>query len=382
MFKLSKSKNLDLLSLYKNPKHLFSDSSFLRRRRRLKIAMNFLKYFSVLLIIVAFFTFLSSIFYLKDLKYFYESALSGKRNIEKSVSLVLAEQYEEGRVMAKLAADNFADATQIAQKYNKNFLFKHISYFKYQIDDLVYLMTSAEIISQAIEQSTVYAQTVEAVLSNKEKNFNKLSETDRIKLLDTLYKSSPELTGIKANIDLALINLDYISFTGILIPFKSKINDLKEKLVLVNENLDTIIPLSQFIPVMLGYPEKSDYLLILQNNDELRPSGGFIGTYGISEALNGDIVKLDTHDVYHLDMPVKDVFTAIPPEALKTYLGVDKWYFRDANWSPDWPSSAKNVEKFFYAEDKLLPEKDQVNDFEGEFEGVIAITPDIIENLL
>jgi len=133
---------------------------------------------------------------------------------------------------------------------------------------------------------------------------------------------------------------------------------------------------------MLGYPAEADYLLVLQNSDELRPSGGFVGTYGIAKTKNGDIVNLETHDVYHLDIPVQDIYQKEPPAPLKEYLGVDNWYFRDANWYPDWPSSAQNLEQFFYEEDSLLPEKNKINNYDGNFEGIIAITPKIIVDLL
>jgi hypothetical protein len=63
-------------------------------------------------------------------------------------------------------------------------------------------------------------------------------------------------------------------------------------------------------------------------------------------------------------------------------LGLEKWYMRDSNWSPDWSVSAQQIEWFFKEEDKLLPSKDQVNNFKGEFDGVIAINPDLIIDLL
>jgi hypothetical protein len=55
---------------------------------------------------------------------------------------------------------------------------------------------------------------------------------------------------------------------------------------------------------------------------------------------------------------------------------------RDANWSPDFPSSARQVEWFYHAEDRLLPAKDQINNFDDDFDGVIAITPKLITDLL
>jgi hypothetical protein len=382
MFKLSKSKKLNLLAVYEKTKHIYDDLPFVKKRRALSSLWKFLKYFSVLMLIFLVFFILFFSTYVKEFHSFYNLALEGKRNIEKAITLIFEGNYKGASEQAALAEKNFYEAGEIAKKHNDNFILKYISYFETQLKDIGYLVYSAEIVSRAVSQASDFAENLELILVKKEKNFNQLAVEDKIKLLKLIYQSSPELTGIKANIDLALINLDNISFSGVLLPFKPKILELEEKLLVVDESLGTIIPLTSFVPIMLGYPEKANFLFILQNSDELRPTGGFIGTYGILETEYGDILRFDTNDVYHLDMPVKDLFKKEPPAPLKQYLGVDNWYLRDANWSPDWPTSAKLIQEFFYAEDALLPEKDQINKLDGKFQGVIAITPELIINLL
>lgn len=382
MFKLSKNNKLNFLTVYKKARHIYDDASFVKRRKRQIMVFKILKYFS--LVALAFFIVCLILFalYFKDLRLFYNTALSGKGNIEKAVELILNGEYEEGGNMATLAEGDFQEALEIAKKYSDNVILKRISYFQLQVHDLRYFMLSAKIVSKAVTQGAEFAEALEAVLVQKDNNFNHLSVEEKKNLLGIIYESSPELTGIKANIDLAIINLDNIGFSGVLLPFKQKVIELENKLSKVQKNLDTIIPLSHFVPVVLGYPEKANFLFLLQNSDELRPTGGFIGTYGILQTEYGDVVRMDTHDIYHLDMPVKDSFSKEPPEPLKKYLGIDKWYMRDANWSPDFPTSALQVEWFYHAEDKLLPVKDQINNFSGDFDGVIAITPELITDLL
>jgi len=141
--------------------------------------------------------------------------------------------------------------------------------------------------------------------------------------------------------------------------------------------LEKAVPLSQMIPALAGYPGQVNYLVVLQNNDELRPTGGFLGTYGILKIKDGDIVNFDTHDIYHLDMPVQDKINITPPKQISKYLN-DKWYLRDANWSPDWPTTAKNINWFYQAESALNPEIEKI----PEFSGVIAITPKLITDFL
>ena len=200
--------------------------------------------------------------------------------------------------------------------------------------------------------------------------------------MQDISESAPELNGIKASLDLAAYSLASIKFTGLLWPFKNKIVDLQDKLEQARLFLTKAIPVSELLPSLLGYPKKSAYLFILQNSGELRPTGGFIGTYGILELDSGDISRFDTHDIYHLDMPVKDRLNITPPAPLKKYLGIDKWFMRDANWSPDWPTSAVQIEKFFWQEDKLLYGKNRINNFNSEFDGIIGITPELISSML
>ena len=201
-------------------------------------------------------------------------------------------------------------------------------------------------------------------------------------ILEFIFESGPDINGLKANIDLAVINLNQISNSFLLFPLKGKINTLKAELLKVQDLLRQAVPMSQLIPQLMGYPEKSSFLVLLQNSDELRPTGGFLGTYGILETDSGEILRYDTHDIYHMDMPVKDKLDVEPPPPLKKYLGVDKWFMRDANWSPHWPIAANKIEWFFKEENKLLTKKDQVNNFTGEFDGVIGITPKFIIDLL
>jgi len=243
MFKLSKSKNLNLLSVYLGAKHIYDDIPYIKRRRRLKRAFFVLKIFLILFLLFFIIGFISFVFYFKDVKNLYTTMVSGKRNIEEAVNLLLNENFEEGKIKAGIAQSDFSQANELAQKYDDNFLIKNISYFNNQINDVLYLTSSAEIISKTIEQSSNYAEAFEKVLANKEKNFNKLSEEEKIALLDILFKSTPDLVGIKANIDLALLNLNYLKFSGILLPYKTKISNLREKLETVKTTLDTIIPL-------------------------------------------------------------------------------------------------------------------------------------------
>jgi hypothetical protein len=214
-------------------------------------------------------------------------------------------------------------------------------------------------------------------------SFSQFSAEEKQRLLKFIYESGPEINGLKANLDLALLDMERVSAGGLLLPLRPKIEEARDKIRAAAAFLDKATLASRLLPEIFGYPKNSTFLVLFQNSDELRPTGGFLGTYGILETKNGDIARFDTHDIYHMDMPLEAAknFKIVPPEPIKKYLNKN-WYLRDSNWSPDWPESAKQIIWFYQKEDALLPAKNQINNFKGNFNGVFAITPDLVISLL
>jgi len=101
----------------------------------------------------------------------------------------------------------------------------------------------------------------------------------------------------------------------------------------------------ELLPELLGLGKKQSYLVLFQNNSELRPTGGFIGSFGLLTFEGGQLVDFEVKDVYSADGQLKGHVE--PPVDLKKYLGEAGWYLRDANWDPDFPSSAARAAWFF-----------------------------------
>ncbi|MEK7550530.1 MAG: DUF4012 domain-containing protein [Patescibacteria group bacterium] len=95
---------------------------------------------------------------------------------------------------------------------------------------------------------------------------------------------------------------------------------------------------------ILGKNERVSYLILFQNNMELRPTGGFIGSFGILTLEGGRMTDLTVSDVYSADGQLKGHIE--PPEAIRKYLGEANWWLRDSNWDPDFPTSARRAEWF------------------------------------
>lgn len=143
---------------------------------------------------------------------------------------------------------------------------------------------------------------------------------------------------------------------------------LQKKVAILNNVLTEALPAANYFGELLGINRSKRYLIIFQNNTEMRGGGGFMGSYALVDFNNGQIKNLEipgggTYDTEGgLNSFVKS------PEALR--LIAPRWYFWDANWFPDWALSAENI-RWFY-EKSGGPTVD----------GVIALTPDIIPGLL
>lgn len=122
------------------------------------------------------------------------------------------------------------------------------------------------------------------------------------------------------------------------------------------------------LPQDLGVYGAKTYLVLFQNNMELRPAGGFIGSYGLLTFEGGRMIDLSVSDVYSADGQLKGHVE--PPGPIKKYLNEANWWLRDSNWDPDFSTSAKRAEWF------LDKEIDQSVD------GVIGVDLESVKKLL
>lgn len=333
----------------------------------------------LLLLLAVGLIFLGIIFALsyQDLKQTIRTGWEGKNYLNAALGAAKNQEWSRALEDAQEAQKNFSSALNNLEQIRRQPVVGKITIFQTAVNDLEYLLKTAEILSRSAARSALLAGKLQEIRSGAvSPNFSKWSENDKAKLLKLLYESEPELNGLRANLDLAILNLDKIHRLGILWPIYGRISDIRQELIESSAIMSRSVPLIKLLPLLAGYPETSDFLIVLQNNDELRPTGGFIGVYGLLSCSQGEIKTLSTSDSYHLDMPALDKWRLEPPAPLKKYLKVENWYLRDANWSPDWPSAAKQIETIYKGESRAIGQS------APDFKGVIAITPDLIADLL
>ena len=147
-----------------------------------------------------------------------------------------------------------------------------------------------------------------------------------------------------------------------------KYKEILPKVIKLN---DILLATSRDAKDLLGFNEPKKILILFQNQAEIRPTGGFIGSYGIVEISKGKIINIRIDDIYNPDgqIDVKKVAVA-PPEEIRFFLKENKLYIRNANFNSDFPTTAKTVNSLF---EKATNEK---------FQTIIAIDSSFIEKFL
>ncbi|OQB26409.1 MAG: hypothetical protein BWY10_02154 [Chloroflexi bacterium ADurb.Bin180] len=105
--------------------------------------------------------------------------------------------------------------------------------------------------------------------------------------------------------------------------------------------------LAQDLPELLGEGRTVNYLLIAQNDQELRPTGGFISGAGLLQISAGKIVSMTFQDSYAVDALCDASAFSPAPSPLREYMWAPVLVFRDANWSPDLPTSAATLRSLY-----------------------------------
>lgn len=98
------------------------------------------------------------------------------------------------------------------------------------------------------------------------------------------------------------------------------------------------------LPETLGAGAKKTYLVLFQNNMELRPGGGFIGSFALVSVEDGRLTDISISDVYSADGQLRGHVE--PPGPIKKYLGEANWFLRDSNWDVDFAKNAQKAEWF------------------------------------
>lgn len=243
--------------------------------------------------------------------------------------------------------------TQTQKDYNLLFVLRLIPFINGYYDDGSHAINAG---FHALNAATIVVDSIKPyadVLGLKGSgSFTGGSAEDRIKTtVLAMEKITPRIDEVANELSEVKKEVDYINpndYPSFLVGKK-----LKDQIVSGKKATDDGVafvneakPLIKILPSLLGQPDAKKYLLIFQNDKELRPTGGFITAYAIFNVDKG-VISVDTsNDIYTLDNTISGKSKA-PAPILKYLANVPLFNLRDSNLSPDFPTSMETFTSMY-----------------------------------
>ena len=123
-----------------------------------------------------------------------------------------------------------------------------------------------------------------------------------------------------------------------------------------------------FLPDFIGKTDKKTYLVLVQDNSELRPGGGLIISFSEIVFNSAKLASFTFQDIYTIESNLEEKIE--PPKELSGKLGIEQLYLRDSNWSTDFTANAATARDFYQKETGK------------SVDGVIAIDTSLLKSLL
>ncbi len=181
---------------------------------------------------------------------------------------------------------------------------------------------------------------------------------DSLLQAQTLLNDSVTLANQAAN------EIDRVSIDSIPESYRPAFVSAKDMAKIFQNNVTSLKEIcSLLFDLVLG---QKNVLIVFQNNNELRATGGFMGTIGNAKLQDGALNSLDIRSVYDWDGQLKE--KVLPPQPM--YLVNNQWFLRDSNWFASFPESASRISAMFEKEGGETPDL------------IVAMTPEVVLDML
>ena len=180
--------------------------------------------------------------------------------------------------------------------------------------------------------------TLNAIIESKTLALNKSA------VLGTSTQLNPK-NAFNRSIELADVSINNLKIIDQKIPFvKDQLTSISQVLQDSRNKLADMKNINPVLSEILGFQNPRKYLLLFQNSNELRASGGSIVFYGLIEADKGEIKVLRIDDTGSLDEQLElNSINIPPPLPVRKVLGQNQMNIKDAGWDPDFTENAKKI---------------------------------------
>ncbi|MCT4591763.1 MAG: DUF4012 domain-containing protein [Candidatus Gracilibacteria bacterium] len=242
----------------------------------------------------------------------------------------------------------------------------YLSELEQSIDPLVYKtsdyygVSSNSEVAQYLLKVGQNISNASSLFLNAYKNATQEGESNYLKIINQVES---DFTQAIYYLNESKLLLQKIKKSNLKIPQIDKIEKI------LSETADLIKKSYKHFPalkILLGDKHPHTALFLLQNSNEIRANGGFIGSLYFVTFNDGEIIKKEFRDVYDFDSNLSQQI--IPPEPFQ--LISDNWGLRDANYYIDFQKSAEKIQWFL--------EHEKANSVDT----IIAINQNVAEDIL
>lgn len=212
------------------------------------------------------------------------------------------------------------------------------------------------------DAGTPIALLVEQLVSSREA----YASGEKVSLISLFHQAKDPLVSARLSLEEATAKLALVNIGDIPEDKQSKFLTVRETLPVLTDILRGFEKNDTLIEELLGGNGPRTYLFLLQNNHELRATGGFIGSYALIDVNQGVIRRFFVDGIFNPDGQLKE--NIVPPKPIQKISA--GWSLHDSNWSPDFPTAAEKA--IFFYEKTGGPTVD----------GVITLTPTVMQKLL
>lgn len=200
------------------------------------------------------------------------------------------------------------------------------------------------------------------------KGINEVVAKNGTDTIEQLRALRAHIRGALPQYDEAVKRLDQIETTSLPAEYQEPFSEFRDLFHGVVSDIKNVSDVISGLELMLGSDGFKRYLIVFQNQYELRATGGFIGSFAILDVQNGKVLNIDVPGGGSYDLQGQLGSYIKPPLPLQ--LINDRWEFQDANWFPDFKASAEKL-SWFYQKSRNTT-----------VDGVIAINASVLERLL
>lgn len=271
-----------------------------------------------------------------------------------------------------------AKLDEIKTEFNKLSWYKFTPFRAYYFDG-ERVITSAE---AGVNAGTILLDTIEPYadvlgFSGEGSFVGGTAEERIVKIVETLDKVTPALDDVASQLQIIQTNLNQINPERY--PVEVRGRSVAAWIELAQTWTDRAVvavtdvkPLLEVLPSVAGVDGERKYLVMFQNDAEIRPTGGFMTAYGVLRVEKGKVYQENSDDIYSLDEKFNSRLQ--PPEPITKYLdNVFYWYLRDMNLSPDFKISMDTFMEHY----RTVP-----NEPADQLDGIIAVDTQVLTDLI